>query len=285
MPLTVRHGLDDRDLAAIRALEQEVVAADGGRLKLEWGVLETRTDDDTDLLWWEGDALVGFLGLYAFGPPDAEVTGMVAPSWRRRGIASALLADARPHARAQGYDRLLLVTPSVSAAGAAFARAQGATRGPSEHFLVLGSTPSGPDRDPSVTLRVAAESDRAALLTLLAAAFGQTPSGDFLHRHGDTTYVVEQQGRPVGTVRLSVHPGPDGTTGGVYGFAVDPALQGRGIGRDVLERSCRLLREQGCTRVTLEVATENDAALGLYLSTGFRQEASEDYWALEIAGA
>ena len=48
----------------------------------------------------------------------------------------------------------------------------------------------------------------------------------------------------------------------------------------MLERCCRLLRAQGCDRVTLEVETANDTALGLYLSAGFVKEAGEDYWAL-----
>ena len=274
--LTVTHGLDPRDLAALRDLERDVVAHDGGRLKLEWGVLEARTAQDTDLLWWEGDRLLGFLGLYAFGPPDVEVAGMVAPEARRRGIATTMLATARPHA--VGYGRLLLVTPTVSTAGAAFAAAHGATKDHAEHFLVLGATPEGLDRDPAVTMRAAVDTDSDDVRRLLTAAFDWEPPGDVLHRHGDTTYVIERAGTAVGTVRLSVH----GDLGAVYGFAVDPAVQGQGIGRDALERCCRLLRAQGCVRVTLEVETANDNALGLYLSTGFVQEAGEDYWALTL---
>lgn len=277
--LTLHRGLDARALAAIADLEREVVAADGGRLKLEWGVLETRADDvEQDLLWWQGDRLLGYLGLYAFGPPDVEVAGMVTPGARRQGIATALLAAARPLAASRGYTRLLLVTPTVSVAGRAFAAAQRATLDHSEHFLVLGATPAGPDRDPALVLRVAGEVDKAALRGLLLAAFHWEPPEDFFHRDSDTTYIVEHRGVLVGTVRLSVH----GDVGAVYGFAVDPAVQGRGIGRDVLERCCRLLRGQGCSRVTLEVATENEGALGLYLSTGFAQEAGEEYWAIDV---
>ena len=45
---------------------------------------------------------------------------------------------------------------------------------------------------------------------------------------------------------------------------------------------CRVLRSQGCSRVTLEVATENQHALGLYLTAGFAPEAGEDYWAVGL---
>ena len=61
-----------------------------------------------------------------------------------------------------------------------------------------------------------------------------------------------------------------------------PSWQGRGIGRDVLARACRMLRADGRSRVTLEVETENEHALGLYTSSGFVREAGEDYWRVEL---
>ena len=71
--------------------------------------------------------------------------------------------------------------------------------------------------------------------------------------------------------------------GGVYGFVVDPALQGRGIGRDMLRRVCRDLRGDGALQVGLEVAVENDRALGLYTSPGFARVSTEDYYSLALA--
>jgi ribosomal protein S18 acetylase RimI-like enzyme len=277
--LTPSRGLDARALAAVRVLEAEVVAYDGGRLKLEYGVLETRDPElVNDLLWWDGDRLLGFLGLYAFGGKDAEVGGMVAPDARRQGIATALLAAAEPLLRERGYSRLLLVTPSTTRPGAAFADAQAAVLDHSEHFLVLGETPTGDPVDPSVSVRAAVPTDEAVVRELLTQAFGWEPPGNVLERDNDATQVIERAGEPVGTLRLNRH----GDVGGVYGFAVRPSLQGQGIGRDVLGRVCRLLREQGCSRVTLEVETQNANALRLYTSTGFVPEAGEDYWAVEL---
>lgn len=277
--LTSSRGLDARSLAAIRDLEARVVSADGGRLKLEHGTLESRDPDAVnDLLWWEGDRLVGFLGLYAFGGPTAELGGMVDPQARRQGIGTALLGAARTLLRERGCARALLVVPNGSAAGRAFAEAQAAVLDHSEHFLVLGATPDGTPRDPRVTIRRAVQADEPAVREVLRLAFGWEPPGAVLDRDGDATQVIERDGQVVGTVRSSVR----GTTGGIYGFAVHPVVQGQGIGRDVLGRVCRQLREQGCSRVTLEVETQNAGALGLYTSTGFEREAGEDYWAVEL---
>ena len=66
----------------------------------------------------------------------------------------------------------------------------------------------------------------------------------------------------------------------MYGFAVEPVRQGRGIGRDVLRRVCHRLRDEGAPRIGLEVAIENDRALSLYTSLGFARVTTEDYYAL-----
>ncbi len=69
--IELARGLADRELSALAELESHAIAADGGRLKLEWGVLRSRSGNDVeDVLWWEGDRLAGFLGLYAFGSYD-----------------------------------------------------------------------------------------------------------------------------------------------------------------------------------------------------------------------
>ncbi len=274
--LTTPARLSESDLAAVSALEQRVVAHDGGRLKLEWGVLPT--DRVVPLLAWEGEQLVGYAGIYVFGPPDVEVAGMVDPVVRRGGVGSALLKAALPLCRERGFAQALLVTPS-SPAGTGFAAAHSATLHHSEHALVLGDTPYGPPEDPSRTLVPTAAANMPAVRRLLTAGFGHDPGEVVLREEpGETTLVVRQDGVLVGTLRLSRGEG----SGGIYGFVVDPQQQGRGIGRDVLARACRLLRAQGCERVHLEVSVDNDRALGLYTSTGFAQEATEDYWAVSL---
>lgn len=255
--------LTDAELAAIRDLEAEVVAHDGGRLKLEHGALEKGEVDTA--LHWAGNQLVGYVGRYPFGPPD-EIAGMVAPSHRRQGIGTRLVRQVLARSA-------LLVTPTGTPAGRAFAESLGVTRRHSEHFLVLGETPETAE-DPAVSTRVATAADNELVRDLLRRAFDWEPPADVLHRFGDTTRIIERGGTAVGTVRVS----DKGDWAGVYGFAVDPAYQGQGIGRDVLARLCRDLRARGVPRVTLEVETENTSALGLYTSLGFELVAGEDYW-------
>ncbi|MDB4942636.1 MAG: GCN5-related N-acetyltransferase [Labilithrix sp.] len=274
-------GLSARGLDALAALEQRSVAADGGRLKLEWSTLRSRPGDQVDdLLWWEGEQLLGFVGLYAFGGVDVELAGVVDPAARRKGIATALLASALPLCRERGFPRALLVTPRAPAAGHAFALRRGAALDHSEHALVLIGEPAAGPSDPALRVREATAADLPLLNHLLEEAFGFTPE-TVLARLGTTTartLVAEIDGEVIGTVRVTL----EAEVGGVYGFAIAPALRGRGIGRDVLRRVCQQLRAGGATRVGLEVMVHNERALGLYTSLGFGVVTTEDYYALPL---
>jgi ribosomal protein S18 acetylase RimI-like enzyme len=273
-------GLSTTEVEAIAELERLVVEADGGRLKLEWGTLRSRDGDQVeDLLWWEGDQLLGFLGLYSFGP-SVEFSGMVAPAARRRGIATALLDAGLDLCREQGRSQALLVVPRPSAGGRALAARNRGVLDHSEHALVLLTEPSEGSTDPRISLRRAGPDDGVVLGRLIEVGFGH-PAPDLatlLGSDDQPTLVIELDGEPVGTVRQT----RQGDSAGVYGFVVDPAHQGRGIGRDVLRRVCRDLRRAGARRVGLEVEVDNDRALGLYTSIGFTGVTTEDYYALPV---
>ena len=271
--LTLPHGLSRTELAAISDLEQRVLAVDGGRLKLEWPTLRARSGRrPEDVLAWQDDLLVGFLGTYAFGGATVELAGMVDPAARRRGVGSALLTAGLELCGGTA----LLVVPRSSGAGAAFALARARGLSHSEHALVLTGPPAPGPADPGLELRPARPDDVPAIAALLAAGFGSAPDAPQVVRRLADTRVAVLDGRIVATLRVE----RDGDTGAVCGFVVAPALQGRGLGRDLLRRVCGQLASDGAARVALEVATDNEHALGLYTSLGFAPVATEDYYAV-----
>jgi N-acetylglutamate synthase len=66
--------------------------------------------------------------------------------------------------------------------------------------------------------------------------------------------------------RMSVHPG----WAGLQALWVEPELRGRGLGRTVVHAAGMLARQRRMTSMYLQVETENEAAIGLYESEGFR---------------
>jgi ribosomal protein S18 acetylase RimI-like enzyme len=272
-------GLTDSALEAIAGLERRVVAADGGRLKLEWSTLRSRpTDAVRDLLWWEDDRLLGFLGIYGFNWRHLELTGMVDPDARRRGIATALLAAALPVCREQNKDRLLMVVPRTSPGGRGFALGAGMTYEHSEHALTLRRRPDG-TAGSEISLRTASTGDIPSLAELYLDGFGDAHVDPArLDGERSRTLMIELAGETVGTLALAL----EGERSAIYGFVLGARQRGMGIGREVLRRVCQEQFDHGAERVDLEVEVENDRALGLYTSVGFEPVITEDYYELVL---
>jgi ribosomal protein S18 acetylase RimI-like enzyme len=272
-------GLDAAQLAAIAALE--AACAGDGRLKLEWPTLRSRpTGDVNDLLFVDGEEVVGFLGLYRFGEP-LELTGMVHPAARRRGIGRGLLAAALALPVAAAAGEILLVADRASTAGGPFAVAAGGVFAHAEHFMTRGTEPpaEGGAGAGGVTIRRATEAD----LPFLAGGldFSQRslpPPGD---DPASFVAVIERAGDQVGTIRSEREAGGDAV---LYGFEVARSRRGEGIGRAALRLAIEEVLREGASGVSLEVLTDNDRALGIYRDAGFELVTTMDYYRLAPPG-
>jgi len=67
--------------------------------------------------------------------------------------------------------------------------------------------------------------------------------------------------------------------GEILTIAVDPANQGRGYGQQLLQQAIVKARKVGAKKMYLEVACDNDGAIGLYNKIGFKKIARrKDYY-------
>ncbi|KCZ90229.1 GNAT family acetyltransferase [Hyphomonas jannaschiana] len=70
----------------------------------------------------------------------------------------------------------------------------------------------------------------------------------------------------------SVMAGHDGHRGWVYYLALDPAHQGRGAGRELMEEAGLWLTSRGAPKLELMVRDGNDRAAKFYESIGFERQ-------------
>jgi uncharacterized protein (DUF849 family)/ribosomal protein S18 acetylase RimI-like enzyme len=77
--------------------------------------------------------------------------------------------------------------------------------------------------------------------------------------------VLEADDRLAGAVMA----GYDGHRGWVNYLAVDPAYQGHGLGRLLMDEAERRLRAAGCPKVNLQVRTSNENAVAFYRHLGY----------------
>ena len=77
-----------------------------------------------------------------------------------------------------------------------------------------------------------------------------------------------------GTIVASVMAGYEGHRGWVNYLAVAPKCRGRGFGRALMGQVERLLLQQGCPKVNLQVRMSNPEAIAFYRHLGYLQDES-----------
>ena len=282
--LSAVQGLTKADLAAIADLERRVIDHDGGRLKLEWGVLESRSGKQVDdLLWRADDRVVGLPRLLQLRADRPRVRrdgrpGVATDRDRDRACSTPPYRWQRNAASAKA----LLVTPRSTPAGHAFAVAKHAALEHSEHFLSLGATPTVDPIDPALTVRPATAADRGEVARILAAGFNEEEQQDLViaNTPEEQTLVIERAG-------AVARYGPrDPARGQPPASTASPSIRrirAKASAATSSTGSAAQLREAGAEQVTLEVAVDNERALDLYLSVGYEPQTTEDYYELALS--
>ncbi|MEH7298759.1 GNAT family N-acetyltransferase, partial [Neobacillus drentensis] len=274
--------LTQEELASIKEL-QEVCEKDGGfQLKLNYDMLKNRSGQvKEDFFHYENDHLVGFLGSYDFGN-KVELCGMVHPNYRRRGIFTRLLEKGIEEAKRRNIKKILLNAPSNSLSAKNFLTAIPCTFYVAEYQMKWHKVQLS--EDPSVTLRPSTTTeDFEAEVQLEVSAFGFNEdearrfNQQIRENSSDQNFIIETDGKTAGKIRVAEADGE----AWIYGFAVFPELQGKGIGRKALTKVVKTEVQKGLS-VFLEVEAKNAHALKLYESCGFRSYHSQDYYKYTI---
>lgn len=208
---------------------------------------------------WHGDDRVGYLAPVGDGPaPGVTDVRSACERLARGGYAEAVTAAIGP-LEAQGF---LLAGFEVH-----------------EKLHLLERDLRHLPEAPPATLRRARKRDRARVLAVDAAAFSDfwrldeagldealsaTPSSRFR--------VALVEGAPEGIGGYAVF-GRAGRRGFLQRLAVDPAVQGGGLGRALVADGLAWLRRRGVERVVVNTQEANGRALRLYEQLGFRRQA------------
>lgn len=281
-----RQGLSQTELAEIEKLATICQAYEHLHMKLNWNTLRSRPQDQTnDFLYYEHGVLVGFLAFFSFNPIEGEVSGMVHPEHRRRGIFTQLFTAAREECQRRDIPTLLLIVEHASISGQGFAASLKPNYQHSEYNMALAEVKTLPELDPRLQIRLAKSDEAPILAHITAISFDMLESDVTWYtseKVQDTqknrSYIAILDETYVGKLDVSLNE----REAYIVGFGVLPPFRGRGYGRQILAQTIREIRATGQNHIVLEVATENKNALSLYQSCGFREVSSYDYYSLSI---
>lgn len=230
-------------------------------------------DDDSDRLIAAASAIdeIGF--------NTYEWSLLVDPLYRQLGIGDAIYTAMQQALEARNAAGDLALVMASSPYGRTFIEQKAYGYSFSEATLEAQSQPENVDCD--VTLRRYVAGDDEGLSAILGDAFGDTLEESQqliqynLQRDETTIWVAEQHGQVVGTVTTTHQQDVVWITA----FAVAKALQGKGIGRQILLQIKTYAFEQGINTLMLDVEIENDKALAVYERAGFTKLMQVDYFA------
>ena len=265
------------NLRDIKLLQQQCEENESFQLKLNWDMLQNRDNEEqNDFFHYEEGKLVGFVGLYGFGN-KVELCGMVSPEWRRKGIFTGLFNQAVEELRARKDKKLLVNAPANSLSAKGFLQQSDCVYNMSEYQMKWSETPL--QKHDSVLVRRSEPRDLSDEVALEVQCFSFTEEEaaeftDSIKKVGnEQLYMIEHNGNTVGKIRVDRNNGE----AWIYGFAIYPQQQGKGIGRRALTNIILQERELG-NDVFLEVEAKNAYALKLYQSCGFRAFHVQDYY-------
>lgn len=250
------------------------------RTRIPLDALHQRSGSEIDdFLYYENSELAGYLYIDSWGKVEKEITGVVKPEFRRRGIFRQLFEAARVDCKERGVKDMILVCEQNSYAAHAFARAVKAHHDFSEHEMILGTFVERQVSDPRFHMRSATPEDQPALISIMATDMGNEEEArqlvEELYKEPEQHfYLAALDEKPLGCLRLD----KQGEAVGIYSFIVRPEHRKHGYGRMMLEHIIRRIYDEGPRTIMLEVETTNRNAIGLYESCGFFTRTTYDYF-------
>jgi mycothiol synthase len=285
--LVWRAGLDDAEIAEVRALAADAAASDDVAPLSEHVLLHLGRDgaEAAHLLARNGAELVGIahLDLDEDGGGSAELA--VHPTYRRAGLGIAMVRELGT--RVSAADRLQLWAHGELPGAVALAARLGLR--PVRELRQLRLDPAEPPATPQPPAGVRIRpfrvgADEAEFLRVNNAAFDWHPEqggwdlDEVTQRERKPWFdpegfllAVDADDRLLGYHWTKIHPatGSTGPLGEVYVLGVDPAARGLHLGHTLTLAGLRYLYDRGLRTMMLYVEADNAAAVRLYEGLGF----------------
>jgi ribosomal protein S18 acetylase RimI-like enzyme len=236
-------------------------------------------------LGYQNGALIGVLVVFAPTMDTAEISAYVHPDYRRIGVFSSLLMQARTVLKHYSVTSALVVTDAAGTVCREILSKWQAAPAHSEYLLVYHSgekKATFPFAD-RCNVREATSADLSTMVELNMAGFGEDlENASHMVRenfnHELTRCFVGLIDKEIfGLVNVR----KEGSDYYICGFNIAPVYRGSGMGRYLLYQVLHILTPADGERITLEVDSTNHPAYMLYITSGFDVQSQADYYLLK----
>lgn len=282
MPYHFQVGIDKQEtLLQIKSLRLRCMAFDKSFLPLYNNLWSLRLSFDypQDVLLWDQDHLIGYLGVFFYKLDCPEVVLLVDPQHRHQGVARLLLNKLNELLAQFELDRYLLI--SASADFDQVLQRYGAKQTRVEFVLQLFKWQIDGEQK-ILTVRQATHDDLEKLLELHQQCFASPIERNrkrfagYLEQPDSPVYLFFYRDVLIG----KLHMYTDTEVIRLYDICVLPAYQGQQFGFALMQCWYNMVKQDIKKPPVLEVLSNNIPALKLYQKCGFKIVTKLTYWQL-----
>jgi ribosomal protein S18 acetylase RimI-like enzyme len=278
--LTHTSQLTAQQLIELDTLCQHCKRVDGNTIALYQHILSQNRPFACNIFYHKKQTLVGFLSTFYFYENTCEISVMVAPNWRNKGIATQMIRESLAHISTQEIEKLVFSTPN--GANAAWLSAHGCHYQHSEYQMQQQGVTPPITTDDTFIVRPATLDDLRTIVAIDEACFSLPAAERLLRLHdlfSDPSYsilIALKDGIPIGKAHIHYQ----NNTARLTDIAIFPHQQGQGFGSRLLMWCLDICQKDQRKSVNLDVETSNHNALNLYIRMGFVVINSYDFWAI-----
>ena len=284
MQLQSISGLNLAQIQVIEALSLKCAAIDGNAVPIYRHLLEHDRPFPCGVLAYDNENLIGFLRTFFFAEHEFEISMMVAPTHRRRGIATSMLDHLLPVIRSQYIHKFNITAPYglneewINQLGFDFTGVQ--------YQMQYQPQATVPAIQLSVNnlIRQATIDDLPYLTAIHRAGFPTENAeiADYLQMlvtdSNHKIFIIESSGLPVGKAHMRFQ----GDAAYLADVAVFPKHQSKGYARALISHCLHLLRDTHASSIFLDLEDHNTRARKIYLDLGFTIVNTHQCWSREI---
>lgn len=265
---------------ALRRLTDECSGPDGFRADIDLDPsMNAEKNMSCVFTCEEQGKLVALLSVFAPGREDIEVSALVHPDWRNRGYFKALIKETIEESAKFGYKQGMFVCNSASEPGGAVMRHWNCGTDHIELQMECDDFTGIRNDRADIEVMEARESDIEQLGAVGEAAFGMDRESEREHINntlaadGRTQYAVRRQGRFAAMCAAS----ENGGCMMIFGLGVHPGERRRGYAKALIGHIADIARQRGISKLCLDVDEDNEGAIALYESLGFKRTGRTEY--------
>lgn len=247
-----------------------------------------------EFLCYEGETLVGYVGISQFGALDSipELMGMVHPKYVRKKIFSTLLNEAVKECKSRTNQKIYFLCNRDSKSGIAFLKQYKASYEYSEYQMEYHETSrkNAKEEQKEFALELATNKDIPQLIDLEEELYGKEiseseyPKPEEESKQDFYIYIAKVKQKVVGKVALQFEQDAKGKKCvGIYGVGIYKREQGRGYGKKLLEEAVKIAQENGRNHIFLQVDSTNEIAHKMYQKFGFQELYTMNYYTCDMS--